>query len=89
MSIDWFDLMDLTKARSAIVTNKEGEPSSIKYEVQGDSLIFGSTMLLKVSDLTSTALKAILHLQIDIDGREIKGDIVELLFIAVSKSSEI
>lgn len=89
MGIDWFNLMDLTNGDTSIVTNKEGEPDTLKYLTQGNNVVFGPTMLLEVRELTSTTLKAILHLQIDIDGTEIKGDIVELLFIAVSKSSEI
>jgi hypothetical protein len=89
MGIDWFILMDLTKEGTSIVTFKGGEPDIAKYEVQGDSLIFGPTSLLKVRDLTSTTLKAVLHLQIEIDGKEIKGDVCQLLFIAVSKPSEI
>ena len=89
MGIDSFNLMDLTKEHTSIVTDKEGEPDTAKYETQGDSLVFGPTLLLKVRDLTSTTLKAVLHLQIEIDGSEIKGDVCELLYVAISNPSEI
>lgn len=89
MRIDWFNLMDLTKGDTSIVTYKEGEPDTAKYETQGDRLVFSPNMLLKVKGLTSTTLKTVLHLQIEIDGKEIKGDVCELLFIAVLKPTEI